>query len=222
MVTRSPSEEPPVTAGRVTAVVQRLRPQHAGDTEIDDVTLERAKRGDASARERFVKLYETRVYALVGRLLVSCPADVDDVAQEVFVRALGALSRVESRGDSKVSTWLLTIATRAAIDVLRRKARMDRRQGNVDDAESFPDTTPMTDIVAARDLDDRVRRVLAGLSHDHRAVLVLRAYHDLDYGEIAAALGVDEGTVKSRLSRARTALKAELERETVRNAGGKA
>ncbi|MEZ0313943.1 MAG: RNA polymerase sigma factor [Myxococcota bacterium] len=209
---------------RVSAVAQGESHRSPGDsTEIDDVTLERAKRGDPSARERFVKLYETRVFALVGRLLVTCPAEVDDVAQEVFVRALGALGRVETRGESKISTWLLTIATRASIDVLRRTARSERRHGKAaHDTASFPDTEAFADMVTARDLDARIRRVLAELSHDHRAVLVLRAYHDLDYGEIAEVLGIDEGTVKSRLSRARTALKAELEREKVRNAGGKA
>ncbi len=209
---------------RVSAVAQGQSHKPSGDsTEIDDVTLERAKRGDPAARERFVKLYEARVYALVGRLLLTCPSEVDDVAQEVFVRALGALSRVETRGDSKISTWLLTIATRASIDVLRRTARAERRHGRAAaDTASFPDTEPFSDMVMARDLDTRVRRVLAELSHDHRAVLVLRAYHDLDYGEIAEVLGIDEGTVKSRLSRARMALKAELERETLRNAGGKA
>lgn len=208
---------------RVSSVAQGPRSPDLGETEIDDVTLERARRGDASARERFVKIYESRVFALVGRMLVSCPAEVDDVAQEVFVRALGALGRVETRGEAKISTWLLTIATRAAIDVLRRNVRTERRYGKAAaESASFPDSEAMGELVVARDLDTRIRRVLEELSDDHRAVLVLRAYHDLDYGEIAHALGIDEGTVKSRLSRARTALKAELDRETKRNAGGKA
>ncbi len=207
---------------RVSSVAQGPRSPAVGETEIDDVTLERARRGDASARERFVKLYEARVFALLGRMLVSCPAEVEDVAQEVFVRALAALGRVETRGEAKISTWLLTIATRAAIDVLRRNARAERRHGKVAAGASFPDTEPVGELIVAKDLDARIRRVLSELSDDHRAVLVLRAYHDLDYGEIAEALGIDEGTVKSRLSRARTALKAELEREMKPNAGGKA
>ena len=178
--------------------------------EIDDFTLIRAQRGDRSAQAAVVRCYERRVGVLVARLLAGQPDLVEDVAQDAFIRILSNLDRFDRRGAARLSTWALTIATRVAIDRMRRR-RTER--GVVDDRLEAPvetDPAGLENATARRALGRRVAAVMAELPDEHRAVLVLRAYHDLDYDEIAIALGLEEGTVKSRLSRARDALKRVL------------
>lgn len=131
--------------------------------------------------------------------------EVEDLAQETFLRVHQALPGFDPAGPAKLSTWILTIATRLAIDLLRRPPRAYAEpMGRAPDPESE---------VAGRALEQRLLRAMAELPDDARAVLILRAYHDLDYPEIAAALNLELGTVKSRLSRARAALQQVRERE---------
>ncbi len=174
--------------------------------EVDDITLARAKRGERRAQGQLIAVYQDRVYALVARMLVGRQGWVDDVAQDVFVKVIRGLPRFDPRGRAKVSTWILTIATRTAIDVLRRPSGVD---------EAVPDeaSDAASPEAAAADRQDvaRVTAAMLALDPDYRAVLVLRAFHDLDYPEIAEALGVAVGTVKSRLSRARAALRSAME-----------
>lgn len=168
--------------------------------ELDPTTLRRARAGKRSAQAALVRCYKARVHALVARVLVAAPCDVDDVVQDTFVRAIRALSRY--RPEARLSTWLLTIATRASLDQLRRNRRSWHREHESEAADPRLDAR----IDAAR-LHDRVVAEMAALPDDQRAALVLRAFHDLDYPEIAAALGVEVGTVKSRIGRARAALR---------------
>jgi RNA polymerase sigma-70 factor (ECF subfamily) len=175
--------------------------------ELDELTLLRAKRGDRRAQGELVRKYQGRVHQLLSRLLVAHPEVVDDVLQDSLLKALRALAGFDPRGPAKLSTWILTIATRAGIDALRKHARIHR------EVELEMDQDGPEELFSARELSRRVKRAMADLPDDHRAVLVLRAYHDLDYPEIAEALGIEIGTVKSRLSRARAALKAALGEE---------
>ena len=168
---------------------------------MDAFTLRRAQRGDPGALGEVVRALTPPVYALVGRLCAGRRDLVDDVAQEAFMKIVGALPRFDVTGPARLTTWAVTIATRTAIDALRRTRRI---------SEPLDDEPTATDLARAaerRDLGRRVERAMARLPEDQRAVLVLRAYHDLDYDEIAAALNVPEGTVKSRLGRARLALR---------------
>jgi len=182
-----------------------LAEEPAPPGELDEVSLARARKGDRAALAAFVRRYERPVYALVGRMLVGRGDEVEDVAQDVFVRALQALPRFDPRGRARLSTWLLTIATRRCIDVLRRPRA-------VPVAEVPEVLAPSTEAeVGARLLRQRIELAMADLPADQRAVLVLRAYHDLDYAEVARAVDVSVGTVKSRLSRARAALRSTLE-----------
>ena len=113
------------------------------------------------------------------------------------------------RGDSRFSTWLYRLTTNAAIDCLRR----EKRHRDTDDLEDvdLPDGGDGPQETAERaETQNAVRRALALLSDEHRQVLLLRYMQELDYGEIAAALQVSEGTVKSRINRAKARLKALL------------
>jgi RNA polymerase sigma-70 factor (ECF subfamily) len=178
--------------------------------EIDELTLARARRGESPALSALVRHYQRPVYALVGRLLVGRGAARDDVAQEAFIRVLRGIARFDPAGGAKLSTWILTVTTRTCLNALR-----DGRRAAAVQPPSGPAVAPDDPEreAADRQLRLRVEAAMAALSEEMRAVLVLRAYHDFDYDEIAAAVGVEVGTVKSRLARARAALREALTEE---------
>jgi RNA polymerase sigma-70 factor (ECF subfamily) len=173
--------------------------------EIDDLTLARARAGDEAALSALVERYQRRVYALVGRMMVTRPELIDDLAQEAFVKVLRGLPRFEAGGTARLSSWILTVATRTCLDTLRVK-----RPAAEPIPESLPSGSDPEGETAQRQMGRRVEAAMAALPEDMRAVVILRAYHDFDYDEIAAALGLELGTVKSRLGRARIALRAAL------------
>lgn len=165
----------------------------------------RAARGDAEAFRQLVEAYQTPAYRLAARMCG--PDSAEDVTQEAFLAAWRALP--EFRGDCRFSTWLYRLVSNAAIDCLRREKK-HRDTGDVDDLE-LPDGGPSPQEQAERsDTRDAVRRALDRLSPEHRQVLLLRFMQELDYGEIARALDVSEGTVKSRINRAKSKLREVL------------
>src|SRR5829696_531992 len=87
--------------------------------EIDELTLARARRGDLSAMSALVRHYQRPVYALVGRLLVGRAGARDDVAQEAFIRVFRGIARFDPAGGAKLSTWILTVATRTCLNAIR-------------------------------------------------------------------------------------------------------
>lgn len=174
----------------------------------------RAARGDAEAFRQLVEAYQTPAYRLAARMCG--PDSAEDVTQEAFLAAWRALP--EFRGDCRFSTWLYRLVSNAAIDCLRREKK-HRDTGDVDDLE-LPDGGPSPQEQAERsDTRDAVRRALDRLSPEHRQVLLLRFMQELDYGEIARALNVSEGTVKSRLNRAKSKLREVLAAGNFFNAG---
>ena len=174
---------------------------------FDELTLRRAQRGDEPAWRALFERYQAAVHAVIWRMLAGRDLHrVEDLVQETFLRVLRALPAFDPAGPATLSTWILTIATRLALNELRRP-----EPAALDSADE-----PAGD-VRADDASERSRLASAiasgvdALPDAQRAVLVLREYHELDYGEIAAALEIDLGTVKSRLARARAALRAHLE-----------
>ena len=143
------------------------------------------------------------VYSLGYRLLRNAD-DADDVAQETFVRAFQALDRYDER--YAFYTWLRAIATRVALNEIakRRRRRTDGGEAFEMAAETVPEMErdPL-DRLAGEELQAAVDSALDGVPPEYRAVLVLRAYDNLSYAEIASTLEIPVGTVMSRLSRAR-------------------
>jgi RNA polymerase sigma-70 factor (ECF subfamily) len=181
----------------------------AVDDELDPAIVRAAQDGDPRARRRLVVLYQDRVFHLLRRLVAPAglgAAEVEDLAQDTFMRAFAALPRFDAHGPARLSTWILTIATRRSIDRLRAA---NRHSTSVTD----PDALPGDGDAEHRLLRGALLRAMGELAPDQRAAFVLRHYHGLDYAEIAAALGVRPGTVASRLARARAALAAALEGE---------
>ena len=166
--------------------------------------LRRAGQGDQEAFRQLVETYQAPVYRLALRMCGGDAALAEDAAQEAFLAAWRGLPRF--RGDSRFSTWLYRLTTNAAIDCLRREKRY-RSTDDVTELE-LPDDAPSPQEQAEQsETQSAVRRALSRLSEEHRQVLLLRYMQELDYSEIAAALAVSEGTVKSRISRAKTRLK---------------
>ena len=164
--------------------------------------LRRAQQGDSEAFRQLVEAYQTQVYRLALRM---CGADgADDVTQDAFVAAWRALPNFCS--DCRFSTWLYRLTTNAAIDYLRREKR-HRAAGDIAELELPDDAPTMQELSERAETQSRVRRALSCLSDEHRQVLLLRYMQELDYGEIAAAQEVSEGTVKSRINRAKARLR---------------
>lgn len=174
--------------------------------ELDGETLEGCRRGNPAALREFVTRYQHVVFAYLSRTLGAGP-HVEDLAQEVFLRACPALPRFDEAGHAALSTWLLTIATRVAIDA-RRKRRVPT---SVLDAEivAFAPDTPETERRRA-EVGRAVAQAASRLSPDQRDVFVLAEFHDLDTKAIASLLRVPESTAKTRLFRARERLRVLL------------
>jgi RNA polymerase sigma-70 factor (ECF subfamily) len=175
----------------------------------DAALLARLRAGDARAFETLVITYQHRVFGVALRMLGS-RAEAEDIAQETFLRAHRAVG--EFRGEARLSTWLYAIASRLC---LNRLALAPRRLERADDAALLRLPAPAADAASAlerSELAAALQQAIAELPEDRRIVVVLRDLEGLAYEEIAEALGLELGTVRSRLHRARSDLKAKLER----------
>ncbi len=176
--------------------------------ELDEVTLRRAQRGDDTACRALIERYQAPVFALLHRMLgPGRSARVEDLAQETFLSVFQSLAKFSPLGEARLSTWILTIATRRAIDELRRRAPA---AAPLDEAAEVAGPGRADESLRRHQTAAAIQRAIADLPPEQRAAFLLREYHQLDYAEIARAVGVDLGTVKSRLSRARAALRAAL------------
>jgi RNA polymerase sigma-70 factor, ECF subfamily len=176
---------------------------------------------DEAAFNELVTLYERRVFALVFRMLHR-REEAEDLAQEVFVQVFKAIDQF--RGDSKLSTWIYRIA----VNLCKNRSKyLQRRHANAhDDVDDMLDRSALAggkgvsvgavgrpdELVEGRQLETIVRRAIAHIDPDFREVLVLRDVEDMSYEEIAAVTGLPEGTVKSRIHRARAQLRVLVEK----------
>jgi RNA polymerase sigma-70 factor (ECF subfamily) len=169
--------------------------------------VERLRAGDPRAFEELVIAYQHRVFGVALRMLGS-RAEAEEIAQEVFLRAHRALA--DFRGDARLGTWLYAIASRLC---LNRLASADRRVARGDAAlAEVPAAAPdAADAAEHAQRDAALRAAIAELPEERRIVLVLRDIEGLTYDEIAEALALEPGTVRSRLHRARMQLKDKLE-----------
>jgi RNA polymerase sigma-70 factor (ECF subfamily) len=187
----------------------RFPPAERAGGELDRATLDRARAGDPIALRAFVVRHERAVFALLSRMMGPGP-HVEDLAQETFLRAIRALPAFQPDGPARASTWLLTIATRLALDA-RKKRRFPLAEPEA--AQAVPDpSTPETER-ARRELGARIARAADSLSDDQRAAFVLAELHGFTLAEVARALDIPENTAKTRLFRARERMRAALEIE---------
>ena len=173
--------------------------------EIDNATVALCNAGDQAAYARFVQHYERAVMALLYRIM-GPNADIEDLAQEAFLRAFRALPRFLLDGPATISTWLLTIATRLALND-KRRARSNAVESS--EIETRDPRTPEHSRSSA-EIAAAIERAVASLPIDQRAAFVLAEFHEMTMAELARALEIPENTAKTRVFRAREKMKALL------------
>ncbi len=175
----------------------------------DERLLERFSRKDPEAFSHILDAYQVRVHGFVRRMCRN-EDEALDITQEVFVRAFQALPRFDGR--SSLRTWLFRIAHNLCIDRVRKSERrvVETRLEAGEDGEFIHEPTDdrwnPEQVVLNQELQSVVETALEGLSEKLRTVLLLHDREDMDYKEIAQALDVPIGTVKSRLFLARNQL----------------
>ncbi len=183
--------------------------------------VRRCVAGDAEAWETFVRQYQRRVYNLCYRFCGSA-SDAEDLTQDVFIKMYRSLQAYDVERGSLV-TWMTTLTRNMLVDHFRR-TRQERLTDSLDASQSTEEEGPtLADKledkkrppdqgVEAREAREQVQEALQKLSPDLREAVILRDIQDMDYREIAQALKVPEGTVKSRINRGRTELARLLQR----------
>jgi len=166
-----------------------------------------ARRGDAVAMDQLLRRHYDRVHAVCRRIAGST-RDADDAAQEAMIKIVRNLDRFDGR--AAFGTWVYRIATNTALDELRKRKRRPMLHIIDDDDDVRASSEPVDDL-AHRRVDSVVDRIaidqaLAELPDEFKAAVVMRDVGDLDYAEIAAALDLPIGTVKSRIARGRRLL----------------
>lgn len=185
----------------------------------EEKLVERLKRRDEAAFNELVRLYQGRIFRLVFRML-NDRGEAEELAQEVFITVFKSIDGF--RGDSKLSTWLYRVATnhcKNRIKYLGRRARGQKKEfdevGDRDAIESASMSTSAQvprpdDMASARQAEAFIKLALSELPEDQRELVILRDIENLTYEEIQRVTGLPEGTVKSRLHRARLALRKRL------------
>ena len=181
----------------------------------DQALVERVQKGDSQAYNLLVLKYQTRINHLISRF-VRNTADVEDVAQEAFIKAYKALKNF--RGDSQFYTWLYRIAINTAKNHLVASGRRSPKGATLDaqEAEQYEgayalqeSATPEREI-QAEEMKQTVNNAIATLPEDLRTAITLRELEGLNYEEIAMVMDCPIGTVRSRIFRAREAIDKQL------------
>lgn len=185
------------------------------ERDIDQAIVERVQRGDKRAFDLLVTKYQRKIFRLLSRLIRD-PGEIEDVAQEAFIKAYRALPNF--RGESAFYTWLYRIAINTAKNHLVAQGRRapTSTETEVEDAENFDDADGLRDVntpdavMMSRQVGDAVNRAIDRLPEDLRTAIVLRELEGLSYEEIAESMNCPIGTVRSRIFRAREAIANEL------------
>ncbi len=178
--------------------------------EEESAVILKVQQGDANAFEALVTAYQKQVYNLALRT-VGNPEDAADLSQEAFLRAYRSIGSF--RGDSKFSVWLYRLTTNICIDFLRSKGRkptvsltMENDDEEVQELDVADDRFDPEENFQRAELQRAVQRGLNALPEEFRTILILRELEGMSYAEIGEILNLEEGTVKSRLFRARSRL----------------
>jgi len=178
----------------------------------ENVLIEISKKGDISAFEELIETYQNKVFNIAYSMLNNYE-DANDVAQEVFIRVYKSIKNF--KGESSFSTWLYRITTNVCLDELRK--RKNKNVVSIDEDIPFDDGEvtrqivddgPTPDIIAEKkEVREIVNEAIGQLSEEHKTVIILRELQGLSYEEISKIINCPQGTVKSRINRARSALK---------------
>jgi len=194
----------------------------AANLKIDDsVLVERCRQGDSAAMERLILKYQKRIYNVILRMCRNTD-DAAELTQETFVKIIQKINEFEGR--SNFYTWAFRIAVNLTLNYCQRSARIDLKSLDIEDIDRSrqtrrklkelltDDSCPDPAVLAQnKELCDIVMQSLMKLDDAHRAVVVLRDIEGMNYARIAEVLDIELGTVKSRLSRARSNLRKIME-----------
>jgi RNA polymerase sigma-70 factor, ECF subfamily len=184
-------------------------------SSAEDAALVRAaQKGDTDAFEELVARHRDKIYARAFSMMRNEDEAVD-LSQEAWVKGWQRLAQFQ--GDSSFATWITRIVINLCLDELRKQKRrrtesieeMDEESGGVERQMPVITTNP-TERLERGELRQRIDRALEQMSHEHRTVLVLHEFEEMEYKEIAKAMGCSIGTVMSRLFYARRKLAALL------------
>lgn len=176
---------------------------------MDELKLiEKSQKGDRKAFENLVKLHEKNVYNLALKMLKN-REDALDAAQDAFLKAW--ISIKSFRGDSKFSAWLYRLTYNTCLDAIRKAKKGEVISLTADDEEEkvadIRDDAPTPEEhMEKQELRHAVREAVDALPDEYRRIIIMREFTGMSYSEIAAATGLNDGTVKSRLARARQKL----------------
>ena len=205
------------------ANVDIWRQQAAGKPmNIDDnVLVEQCRQGDPTAIERLILKYQNRIYNVVLKICAD-PDDAAELTQETFVKIIENLNKFEGR--SSFYTWAFRIAVNLTLNYCQRNAKLvirslDSDEGSYDHQATHAlkellsdDKSPDPAAMAQnKEVYEIAIKAIRELDEPQRAVLVLRDIEGMSYARIADVLGIELGTVRSRLSRARSRLREILE-----------
>lgn len=183
----------------------------------DEEVVDRVRRGDTPLFEVLMRRHNQRLFR-TARAILKDDTEVEDVMQEAYVLAFGHLADFEGR--ARFSTWLTRIAVREAIARLRKRQRVSHLEDSYGDeidggemAMSRGAQDPET-IAGDRELARAIEAAIDELPTNFRAVFVLRAVEEMSGADVAEALGIPEETVKTRMHRARAAIRQRLSART--------
>lgn len=185
------------------------------ERDADAELVARVQRGDKQAFNLLVIKYQRKILRLLSRMIRD-PADLEDVAQEAFIKAYRALPQF--RGESAFYTWLYRIAINTARNWLSSVGKRPSAPNAIEseDGETFNETDSLSDIgtpesmVASREIAEAVNAAIEELPEELRTAIVLREIEGMSYEDIAQTMGCPIGTVRSRIFRAREAIAQRL------------
>lgn len=216
-------DEPAPPPETLTPAQREEAARRAEQDRRDRMLVRRLKQGDEGAFRELVHTYQNRIFGLMLRM-INNRQEAEDLAQEVFIIVYRAIGNY--RGEGRFYTWLYRVATNTCKNRIKYlKGRNFHRSVDIDETPqaqmpaaetgaviSFQSQVPGPEAMTeGQRMESLVQRELAALDPDHRLLIVLRDIQGMSYGDIIRITGLQEGTLKSRLHRARLALKERLE-----------